>query len=61
VRKSPPVFPKGNPGFLFFIFHIMTKTKEVEEIPKQTYCFPELGVTVEATSLEEAQNLVLKN
>jgi len=39
----------------------MTKTKEVEEIPKQTYCFPELGVTVEATSLEEAQNLVLKN
>ena len=62
MRKAPPVFPKGNTGFLFFIFHIMTKTKEVEEIeiPKQTYCFPELGVTVEATSLEEAQNLISK-
>ena len=63
MRKAPPVFPHfGNTGFLFFIFRIMAKNteKEVEEIPKQTYSFPELGVSVEATSLEEAQKLVSK-
>lgn len=33
-------------------------TEKVEEKTKQTYSFPELGVSVEAESLEEAQKLV---
>ena len=62
MRKAPPVFPHfGNTGFLFSYFPNMAKTSEkVEETPKQTYSFPELGVSVEASSLEEAQNLVSK-
>jgi hypothetical protein len=35
----------------------MTKIEKVE-IPKQTYSFPELGLSVEAESLEEAQKIV---
>jgi hypothetical protein len=35
-------------------------TKTTETTVKQSYSFPELGVTVEAESLEEAQKLAIK-